>query len=131
MKGKTYTTKELVKHIKSYAADRYEQGGWDVIVEAWSDEEIAEQLGNARTKDGAQRKFWPLVLIWSEKQSDAAVHAADAEGEIEAPAIDLAEFVNDYVQLTATRGRKLHKEIVDALKERGVKATQKEVAYYV
>jgi hypothetical protein len=30
--------------------DNYEKGGWDILVECWDDEEIAEVIGGAKTR---------------------------------------------------------------------------------
>ena len=35
---------ELVEAVKRHALLHYEEGGWDNVVEAWTDEEIREQL---------------------------------------------------------------------------------------
>lgn len=38
------TTKELIAAVKAHAAANYESGGWDVLVECYEDEEIAEVI---------------------------------------------------------------------------------------
>lgn len=44
---------ELVSEVRKYARDHYEEDGWDFVVECYSDEEIAERIGKARTRVGA------------------------------------------------------------------------------
>lgn len=63
----------LVNFIKQYALDHYEDGGWDVIVECWSDEDIADFLEefDAITQDKALHVFGRIVGVWSDRQADA------------------------------------------------------------
>jgi len=50
-------TNELVEAVKRYALDHYNQGGWDYIVECYSDTELAEIIGpRVRTANGAIKK---------------------------------------------------------------------------
>jgi hypothetical protein len=47
----------LVAHVQRHALDHYNQGGWDYIVECYSDAELAETIGpRVRTLDGAIAK---------------------------------------------------------------------------
>lgn len=63
--------RDLVEFIKRTALERYNEGGWDVIVECWSDEDIKNQIGKATTQEGALRKFRDVVSIWADQQADA------------------------------------------------------------
>lgn len=65
------TKQQLVQDVKVFALDHYNDGGWDVIVECWSDAEIADQIGKATTLKGALKKFEFLVDVWSDQQADA------------------------------------------------------------
>ncbi len=65
------TKQELVKAVKDYAIEHYNDGGWDVVVECWSDAEIAEQIGGASTVKGAIKKFSWLVDVWADQEADA------------------------------------------------------------
>lgn len=65
-------TETLVDFIKTYALDHYEDGGWDVIVECYTDSEIADVLDEA----GAQTKWQALaafrfVEVYADRQADA------------------------------------------------------------
>ena len=65
----------MVQFIKAHALTNYEEGGWDVIVECWSDDEIAEHLieHGATNEHDAVRAFFYLVDVWSERQADARI----------------------------------------------------------
>ena len=65
------TKQQLVQDVKAFALDHYNDGGWDVIVECWSDAEIADQIGKATTFKGALKKFEFMVDVWSDQQADA------------------------------------------------------------
>lgn len=71
---------ELVEAVKAHALAHYNDGGWDVIVECWDDEQIAERIGQARTVKGALAKFATLVDVWSDRQADAAQYDEPAPG---------------------------------------------------
>jgi len=62
---------DLVKEVREYAEANYEKGGWDVIVECWSDEDIAEVIVGAKTKLGAIRKISPIVEVFADRQAEA------------------------------------------------------------
>lgn len=63
----------LVKFVQSYALGHYTEDGWDVIVEAWTDDEISEHLQECGAIDEASSldAFKDVVGIWSERQADA------------------------------------------------------------
>jgi len=78
--------KKLVLHVRNYAEEHYEDGGWDVIVECWTDEDIYKHLFDDRdygedepylkpsTPEKAIRAFDGLIDIWSDRQADAAYY---------------------------------------------------------
>lgn len=70
-KAARLSTPELIEAVKSHALAHYTDGGWDVVVECYSDDEVAEVIGKATTVAGALRKFAPLVDVWSDRQADA------------------------------------------------------------
>lgn len=63
--------KALIQAVREHALDHYNDGGWDVIVECWTDEQIAETIGKARTPKGAIAKFRHVVAIYDDRQQDA------------------------------------------------------------
>lgn len=67
------TRQELVKVVKAHALAHYEDGGWDVIVECWTDEEILQVLDEDGATDEASAidAFASLTAIWADRQADA------------------------------------------------------------
>lgn len=65
--------KILIERVKQHALDHYENGGWDVIVECWTDEELAQLLAdyNATTFEAALNALGPIVDVWADRQADA------------------------------------------------------------
>lgn len=51
----------LVKAVKNFANENYEKDGWDIVVECYSDAEIEEIIGGARTPAGAIKKVKAAV----------------------------------------------------------------------
>lgn len=66
-------TQTLVDFIKTYANDHYEDGGWDVIVECWSDDDILDYLleRSAESQADALYAFRNIVEVWADRQADA------------------------------------------------------------
>lgn len=64
---------ELVEFIKAYALAHYEDGGWDVIVECWTDDEILSELveRSAESVAGAIFIFRQKAEIYADGQADA------------------------------------------------------------
>jgi hypothetical protein len=80
------TKSEVVEAVKAHALANYNAGGWDVIVEAWTDEDIASAIGAARTLKGAIKKLAPVIDVYSERQADAVISAGEEQGREAAPA---------------------------------------------
>ena len=53
--------KELIAAVRAYALKNYEKGGWDYVVEAWDDDDLAEFIGAARTPAGAIKAVGKIV----------------------------------------------------------------------
>ncbi len=47
---------KLVLAVRAHAYLNYEKGGWDYVCECYSDEDIEEIIGKARTAKGAIKK---------------------------------------------------------------------------
>ena len=61
----------LVSAVIAHATKHYEDGdGWDFIVEAYSDEEIAELIGDAVTVEQAIANVTPTVNDLGEREAD-------------------------------------------------------------
>lgn len=48
MLAKDMTEPDFIRYVRAYAMDHYEKGGWDEVVEAWTDGDILEYyvMGN-------------------------------------------------------------------------------------
>jgi hypothetical protein len=42
----TEKQKEIVEAVRKHATANYENGGWDYVIECWSDEQILAQAGD-------------------------------------------------------------------------------------
>lgn len=64
---------EIIKFIKQYAQDHYNDGGWDVIVECWGDSDIRDYLNSCKitTQAEALKQFKRVVGVWADQQADA------------------------------------------------------------
>jgi hypothetical protein len=57
------TADEVMEHAEIY----YHTGGWDVIVECWT----VEDLAKARSEDGSWDGILGAVDVWADRQADA------------------------------------------------------------
>lgn len=73
----------LAGMVMAHAESRYQKGGWDVIVECWTREEIAKAIlvDGLMTKRSAIKMFSSLASVFAERQADAAYHRRQA-GEV-------------------------------------------------
>lgn len=62
---------DIVKAVRDHALAHYNDGGWDVIVEAWDDNQILDTIGYATTAKGAIKKVASIVDIYADRQADA------------------------------------------------------------
>jgi hypothetical protein len=62
---------EIAKYIYNYAQEHYDDGGWDVIVECWTLDAIANSLEDDETKEEALESFKSIADIHAERQADA------------------------------------------------------------
>jgi hypothetical protein len=60
----------LVSFIKRHAAAHYDEHGWDVVVECWTDQDIADAIGWAETEKGAIRKILPGIRTYAGHRAD-------------------------------------------------------------
>lgn len=59
------TKQELIQAVRSHAVANYNKDGWDFLVECWEDSQIEEQIGNARTPQGAIKSCKRVVKMLS------------------------------------------------------------------
>lgn len=72
----------LAQAVQQHASERYNEGGWDRIVECYTLEEVAELFGQARTEKGAIKKVAAVVRLWHEAAEGAGWSEAQRELEI-------------------------------------------------
>jgi mannitol/fructose-specific phosphotransferase system IIA component (Ntr-type) len=67
-------TDALIATVRAHAEANYDKG-WDLIVEAYTDAEIIEQLGNATTPEQAIETISRIVEVtWDIRQDRQAWH---------------------------------------------------------
>jgi hypothetical protein len=64
------TQQDLVAAVRAHANENYEQGGWDFLVECYSDEEIVELIGGARSVNGAIKRCADLLGVLDARRQD-------------------------------------------------------------
>lgn len=63
----------LVEAVKAHATAHYDDGGWDVVVECWDDQQITEQIVRHAAGDAtrAVAAFAPVIDVYADRQADA------------------------------------------------------------
>lgn len=67
----TTETKLFIAAVKAHANEHYNDGGWDVIVECWSDGDIAKCIHGVHTAQAAIAKVKVIAEIYADRQADA------------------------------------------------------------
>lgn len=62
----------VVAIVTEHATRNYERGGWDVIVECWSRDDILKAVGRAHSKVRVLKALRDVVSIYADRQADAA-----------------------------------------------------------
>ena len=65
----------VIDGVKAHAVANYDQGGWDVIVECWSDDQIEEATRGSRTVNGAVKMLSGAVSVWADQEAEARSYA--------------------------------------------------------
>ena len=78
--GARTSTEVVVAAVQAYALAHYNEGGWDVIYEAYEDAELAEAIGGATTLRGALAKLRGPVSVWAERQAYADSFSEETTG---------------------------------------------------
>ena len=70
--------RNLIKAVREHAIANYNVGAWDIIVEAYTDPELAETVKTCRTAAGAIAKVAKVVELYRERRAphDAEIAAA-------------------------------------------------------
>jgi hypothetical protein len=63
-------TEALVKAVRDHATANYETGGWDFVVEAWEDAEIAKEIGDATTAEDAIQRVAAACGLQEENRQE-------------------------------------------------------------
>lgn len=62
--------KVMVAAVKKHAKANYNEGGWDSVVEAYEDNEIAEAIAGCKTSAEAIAKMAEIVGTWDDRRQD-------------------------------------------------------------
>lgn len=71
------TGPELYAAVMAHAAEHYNDGGWDVVAETYTEEELYATMASMRggmpaeTLAEALAALAPLVDVWADRQADA------------------------------------------------------------
>jgi hypothetical protein len=66
---------DLIAAVKAHALTHYEESGWDIVIETYSDSVIAEIIGKCRTAKGAIRAVKQHVSPIAEYRADIQAEA--------------------------------------------------------
>lgn len=61
---------DLVAAVKSHARANYGRAGWDIVVECWDDQRIAERIGGCSTPEAAIAAVGKIVGILQDYEDD-------------------------------------------------------------
>ena len=64
------TKQELIDGVKAHALANYETGGWDYLVEAYEDNEVAKLIAGETTLEGAIARVAEVMEILDDRRSD-------------------------------------------------------------
>ena len=60
----------FAKEIKAHALANYNEGGWDIVVECYSDAELVELTANCKTAEQAIKKVGKIVGAQDDYRKD-------------------------------------------------------------
>lgn len=77
--------RNLIKAVREHAVANYDTGAWDIIVEAFSDSELAGTVGKCRTAAGAIAKVAKIVEQYAARRAphDAEIRLATEPTEVQ------------------------------------------------
>jgi len=73
------TTEQAVAKIKQWALDHYSKG-WDVVVECWSDADIAEYVMTEGGYIGARKEIGETMRLLADMQAEHDAEARNGAG---------------------------------------------------
>jgi len=62
--------KDIIAAVKAHAKANYNKGGWDIVVEAYEDSEIAEAIEGCSTAEQAIAKMGKIVGVRAAYRED-------------------------------------------------------------
>ena len=72
----------LINAVKAHATEHYDTAGWDLVIEAYSDSELAELVQTCRTAKGAIARVADELSIYTERRD---YHRQEAEAATDQP----------------------------------------------
>jgi len=66
-------TDTLVQAVKDHARRNYNFGGWDFVVECWSDEDIAKEVAGCKTAKQAINRIGRIVGIIDQRRREVSM----------------------------------------------------------
>ena len=66
---------KFVQEVKDHALQHYEEDGWDIIVECYSDDEIADIIQGCSTEEEAIRAVLDDVTPYYQRQQEVRAEA--------------------------------------------------------
>jgi hypothetical protein len=60
----------LVDAVKAHAHANYDRGGWDYVVETYTDAEVWEVIAGSKTAAGAVKKMAAVARLLDDRRSD-------------------------------------------------------------
>jgi hypothetical protein len=61
---------EIIQQVRAHALENYEQGGWDYLVECWSDADIIQWAEDATTLEEAITNISVTLELLDERRSE-------------------------------------------------------------
>lgn len=65
-----FKTQKMVEAVKAHALANYEKNGWDMIVECWTDQRIADAITGQRTERAAINAVAKDAKLWADQQRE-------------------------------------------------------------
>ncbi len=60
----------LIAAVRAHARAHYEEGGWDYVVEAFDDEDLAADIGRATTPEDAIAAVQEVLQLLDDRRQD-------------------------------------------------------------
>lgn len=74
------TPAQMAIAVYEHASRHYEKGGWDFIVECWTEAEIAVEVRSCRTYEGAIAKMGRIAKAQDERRQEVRAEMDCPEG---------------------------------------------------